>query len=67
MLGDDLEVEFPRSEDEAREGEFHGLNGDYCFPSRRLAWRALEERSFTARKTVSQQIQQVSKFFNFVL
>lgn len=51
---------------EAREGEFHGLML-VLFALQEAGRDALEERSFTARKTVSQQIQQVSMFFNFLL
>ena len=51
---------------QAREGEFHGLMLDCCLPSRRLAGSALEERRFTARKTLSQQVQQISRFSNLI-
>ena len=52
---------------EAREGELPRAGRRLLLPSRRLAGSALEERSFTARKTVSQEVQQVSIFFNFIL
>jgi hypothetical protein len=48
-----------RVDDGAREGNFHGLTARLLLSSRRLAGEALEERSFTARKTLSQQVQQV--------
>ncbi|HZE81659.1 MAG TPA: hypothetical protein VE604_12220 [Candidatus Polarisedimenticolia bacterium] len=51
---------------EASESNFHGLMLDCCLPSRRLAGRALEDEVLP-RKTVSQQVWQISKFLNFVL
>jgi len=57
MLGDDLEVEFPRSENEAREGSSTGWR-QLLFTLQEAGGAALEERSFTARRKVSQQIQQ---------
>jgi hypothetical protein len=52
---------------EAREGNFHGLRLNCCFVLQEAGGGALEERSLTARKTVSQQVQQVSKCFYFLL
>src|ERR1700739_651755 len=50
---------------QAREGEFHGLKSTAVYPPGGCTGGALEERSFTAGKTVSQQIQQFSKFLIF--
>ena len=50
----------PSREMEAREGLPRAVV-DCCLPSSRLARSTLEEPSVTARKTVSQQVQQVSK------
>ncbi len=43
---------YPRGDDGSTRGvTSHGLMLDCCLPSRRLAGRALEERSLTARKS----------------